>query len=239
VRESAFGDQADGVRLLWGERDQPRSGPRPTLTLARITAAAIEIADAEGLGAVTMQRVAGKVEVTKMALYRYVPGRAELVTLMIDTALGDAPDLAVATDWRAALREWSARMFEVLRRHSWSLDAVASRRIVGPNELGWMEAGVAALTDTGLDGAEALDVVFVLTGHLRNIAAQSSVAATEAGSGSVLSELLAEHGARFPALTRAVTSAAVTGGQDNALEFGLARILDGVGLHIARRRQSS
>jgi AcrR family transcriptional regulator len=238
VRESVFGDQAASVALLWGARDRPRSGPRPTLTLARITAAAIEIADTEGLAAVVMQRVAGKVDVTKMALYRYVPGRAELVTLMVDAAIGAPPDLAEGAGWQATLREWSRRMLDVLHRHAWLLEAMVAQRVPGPNELGWLEAGVATLADTGLDGGEALDVVFVLTGHLRNIAQLSSAAATEAASGSMLVELLVEHGAGYPALRAAVTAAASGAGQDKALDFGLARILDGVQLLITRRRQS-
>src|ERR1700684_4122158 len=80
--------------LLWGIPDRPRRGPRPSLSLARIVTEAISLADAEGLSNLSMQRLAERLGCAKMALYRYVPGKAELEALMLDTALGAAPDPA-------------------------------------------------------------------------------------------------------------------------------------------------
>ncbi|WP_233220248.1 TetR/AcrR family transcriptional regulator, partial [Micromonospora sp. RP3T] len=77
--------------LLWGAPVGPRRGPRPTLSPAVVARAGIAVADADGLDGLTMQRVAESLAVTKMALYRYVPGRAELVALMLDAALGEPP----------------------------------------------------------------------------------------------------------------------------------------------------
>lgn len=94
AKESVFGDQAGSVELLWERRERPRSGPKPAHSIEQITKAAIEIADADGLAAVAMQRVASKLGFTKMALYRYVAGRSELIALMIDAALGAPPELA-------------------------------------------------------------------------------------------------------------------------------------------------
>jgi len=79
--------------LLWGTRDRPRRGPRPSLSLDRIVAEAISLADAEGLANLSMQHLAERLGCAKMALYRYVPGKSELVALMVDTALGDPPQL--------------------------------------------------------------------------------------------------------------------------------------------------
>src|SRR3984957_4776793 len=78
--------------LLWGTRDRPRRGPRPSLSLDRIVAAAISLADEEGLANLSMQRLAERLGCAKMALYRYVPGKSELVALMVDAALGDPPE---------------------------------------------------------------------------------------------------------------------------------------------------
>ena len=78
--------------LLWGTRDRPRRGPRPSLSLDRIVAEAISLADAEGLANLSMQHLAERLGCAKMALYRYVPGKSELVALMVDAALGDPPE---------------------------------------------------------------------------------------------------------------------------------------------------
>ena len=78
--------------LLWGTRDRPRRGPRPSLSLDRIVAEAISLADEEGLANLSMQRLAERLGCAKMALYRYVPGKSELVALMVDAALGDPPE---------------------------------------------------------------------------------------------------------------------------------------------------
>src|ERR1700729_3685391 len=77
--------------LLWGARDRPRRGPRPSLSLERIVTEAISLADAEGLANLSMQHLAERLGCAKMALYRYVPGKAELVALMLDGGLGDPP----------------------------------------------------------------------------------------------------------------------------------------------------
>jgi AcrR family transcriptional regulator len=82
--------------LLWGSPQRPKRGPKPSLTLQRIVAEAIEHADAEGLASLSMQRLAERLGCAKMALYRYVPGKAELEALMLDAALGAAPDPAAA-----------------------------------------------------------------------------------------------------------------------------------------------
>ncbi|WP_432758609.1 TetR/AcrR family transcriptional regulator [Streptomyces lydicamycinicus] len=90
-KHSVFGDQAGSVELLWGGRERPSRGPKPALSLERITRTAIALADTGGLGAVSMQRVAAELDFTKMSLYRYVPGKSELVALMIDRAMGEPP----------------------------------------------------------------------------------------------------------------------------------------------------
>lgn len=104
INRSGVEDQAGTVALLWGARPQPTRGPKPALSLERIAQAAVQVADADGLAAVSMQRVATELGVTKMALYRYVPGKAELIALMVDTAAGQPPLLdRGAGGWRAQL----------------------------------------------------------------------------------------------------------------------------------------
>ncbi|MFC8042590.1 TetR/AcrR family transcriptional regulator [Nocardia sp. NPDC057353] len=137
------------LERLWGVERRPTRGPKPALTPERIAAEAIALADADGLATLSMQRLAERLGFTKMSLYRYVPGKAELVALMLDTALGEPPELP-AGDWRAGLSRWCATLYERFRAHPWALEVAVGSRPVGPNEMAWMEAALTALADTGL-----------------------------------------------------------------------------------------
>ncbi|WP_241825145.1 TetR/AcrR family transcriptional regulator [Micromonospora sp. CB01531] len=223
--------------LLWGTPSGPRRGPRPTLTLDAIARSGIAIADADGLDGLTMQRVAESLDVTKMALYRYVPGKAELVALMLETAMGEPPPPRTGADWRGQLDDWARQLFDRFRRHPWANAATVGPRLPGPNELAWLERVVAALTGTGLTGGEQLDVAVLLVGHARNLAQHATATAEtprqprEAG----FATLLRGREERFPALDAALRSAAAEAAGDQALDFGLARILDGIEALIAAR----
>ncbi|MFB8102474.1 TetR/AcrR family transcriptional regulator [Streptomyces sp. NPDC056007] len=83
------GDIARSLELLWGTGDRPSRGPKPGLTLDRIVTAAVAVADAEGLSAVSMRRLSTELGTGTMSLYRYVPGKAELLDLMLDRVLGE------------------------------------------------------------------------------------------------------------------------------------------------------
>ncbi|MFC4135370.1 TetR/AcrR family transcriptional regulator [Hamadaea flava] len=227
----------DGLELLWSARPQPKRGPKPALSTEQIARKGIEIADAEGLAAVSMQRVAADLGYTKMSLYRYVPGKAELVALMADLAIGSPPPLT-GDGWRDRLNAWAQALLPGFAEHPWTIEATTGPRILGPNEVAWMEAALSALDETGLKGWERMDAVVVLAGHVRTIATQLSATPTgdpERQLGTVLFEIMRDHGDRFPAVNAALTSTLTEGGQDHALDFGLARILDGIGVLIASR----
>lgn len=227
------------TELLWGKEPARTRGPKPAVTLTAIAEVAIAIADAEGLDAVSMQRVAGELPVTKMALYRYVPGKTELVAVMSDLAMGGPPDHP-ALPWREALRTWAVDLYDGFTRHPWLLQSTIGRRLLGPNELSWMERGVAALADSRLSGGEQLDSILVITSHVRNIAQQSTTfpghttGLTEEDMQQSLAEILSTEADRFPHLTTAMRTSA--GSENQGLEFGLARILDGLELLISGRK---
>ncbi|GAA1566278.1 TetR/AcrR family transcriptional regulator [Kribbella hippodromi] len=226
------------TELLWGNQPAPSRGPKPAVTLAAIAEVAIRIADTEGLDAVSMQRIAGELPVTKMALYRYVPGKTELVAVMSDLAMGGPPDRP-ELPWREALRTWAMDLYEGFTKHPWLLQSTIGRRLLGPNELAWMERGVAALTSTGLSGGEQLDSILVITSHVRNIAQQSttfpghSTGLTEEDMQQALGTILSTESDRFPHLTAAMRTS--PGSENQGLEFGLDRILDGLDLLIQRQ----
>ncbi|GAB2962054.1 TetR/AcrR family transcriptional regulator [Saccharothrix stipae] len=227
-----------GAGLLWGSRE-PARPPRLALTVDRIAAAAIEVADAQGMASVSMQQVAAGLDVTKMALYRHVASKAELVAVMIESAVGEPPDLrAVPGGWRPRLVRWADLMRETWQRHPWLPAATTGERMTGPREVGWTEAAVAALDDTGLDGGERMDAVFLLSGHIRNTRSATSAGTQPWTESKHLRSVLHEHRDRFPALHEAARS--IDGApRDNGWEFGLTRILDGLEVLIEARRRSA
>ncbi|MGM1063216.1 TetR/AcrR family transcriptional regulator [Saccharothrix sp. Mg75] len=231
----AMTDDDLGADLLWGTRDKPARPTRPALTVDRIAAAAIGLADAEGMGAVSMQQVAARLDVTKMALYRHVANKAELVAVMVESAVGEPPDLSgVPGGWRARLVRWADLMREAWRRHPWLPAVTAGDRRSGPREVGWTESAVAALEGTGLSGGERMDAVFLLSGHIRNTQSSATAGTQPWTSDRHLRAVLREHGDRFPALHEAARS---SGGSahDNGWRFGLDRILDGLAVLIDSR----
>jgi AcrR family transcriptional regulator len=231
-------DLRAGLALLWGEQDRPTRGPKPSLTPHRIAAAAAELADAEGLDAVSMNRVAAGFGVSAMALYRYVPGKSELVELMVEAVLAEVPDLSPAgPGWRPRIEEWARRSWAVYRAHPWLLAATAMRRqMMGPNQLGWLDAALAALAPTGLPAAQQHRVFVLVAGLVRNIAQQHADfdADHDREFGRLTGELLTRHADRFPALTKAIADGAFAPDAGDPLAFGLDRILDGVQALIDR-----
>jgi AcrR family transcriptional regulator len=233
--DDAGGGSTRGIDLLWGEAGRPSRGPKPGLTVRRIALAAIAIADAEGLAAVSLQRVAGEVGVTTTALYRYLPGKTELINLMIDMGIGEPPDLdRMPGGWRPKLEEWARRLWAILHAHPWASQASAQVRPMGPNELGWLESAIGALTGTGLTAGELFDAAAVLSGHVRSMA-QAQQQATGEQWEPAITRVLQKHGDRYPAMMAAIGSGALSPSDNDGLEFGLRCVLDGLGVLIAER----
>jgi AcrR family transcriptional regulator len=241
--------------LLWGTGQRPRRGPKPSLSLERIVTEAIALADAEGLANLSMQHLAERLGCAKMALYRYVPGKAELVALMVDAALGDPaqPPAQPAQightaetgqtaapgeqPWRAVLRLWATTIFGRYRVHPWAIEASAGARPIGPHEMAWLETALAALAGTGLTGPERLDAVVLLNGHVRSLV-QVTLAGQEDLEAEIarqVSAALSANPGRYPQVLAAFSDSPQPGGRDNALHFGIDRILDGLAALIAAR----
>jgi AcrR family transcriptional regulator len=223
--------------FLWGSRSPSpgRRGPKAALSLDQIADTAIAIADADGLAAASMQRVAADLGYTKMSLYRYLPGRAEMVALMVERALAPAPVLPEG-DLRIALGDWARALLDGFVRHPWTLSATVGPRLIGPNELTWMESALRALAGTPLTGGERLDVMVVLVGHARMLAEQVVSRLSESELSGAMAAVIAHRGDEFPELSAAIADAAATGGQNQAFDFGLERILDGLEALIRSRR---
>jgi len=155
-----------GLDLLWGRRERGRRGPRPGLSADAIAAAAIRLADAEGLDAVAMARVAAKLGVTTMALYRYVANKDELLQLMWNAAALGAEHLVIEGDgWRSRLRSWAVIQRDMLDLHPWITQMPMAAPPVAPNSLHFVERGLATMDETGLPDASKLQVIGLLSSY--------------------------------------------------------------------------
>jgi AcrR family transcriptional regulator len=228
------------IELAWGLRDAGTRGPKRGLTLDRIVGAGIKVALTEGLGALSMARIATELGVGTMSLYRYVAAKDELLTLMVDQALGRPPAAGAGEDWRVGLRRWAEALRAAYRRHPWSLRVPISAPPLGPNNIAWLDNALAALAATPLSEQAKLSTVLLLSGFVRNdatltadFAAGSGGEMVMPGYGVMLGRLVDPE--QLPALHRAIQSGSLDDEDDPDVEFdfGLARILDGVDVLIA------
>jgi AcrR family transcriptional regulator len=256
VEYKGRGDPRRSLELLWRTRPEPTRGPKPSLTIDEIVVAAIEIADREGLAAVTMRRIAQQLRVGAMSLYTYVPGKAELLDLMLDAVFGeDRPKQSAGASWRERLAAHAHADWEMYHRHPWMLHVSDARSLLGPNEIALLEAALATITGLGLSGREMMATVSMVSSYVRG-AAQLAVEASRAADETGITDeqwwqlrepLLDEvfDAERYPT----IASVGLDGGfspesGDNSythqlaiedFEFGLGRILDGVENYIAGR----
>ena len=240
--ERRGGDSRQHRRRL-GVRERPHKGPKPALSLPRIVDAAVRVADAEGLDAVPMGRVAAELGAAPMSLYRHVSAKDELLTLMADAAWGDSPGLpAPGEGWRAGLSRWAWALRAGAKRHPWVVRIPLNSLPIMPREVAWFEHALACMRDTGLTEARKASVIMLLAGYVRNLATtEAGIAAAIQASGMSPAEWMSSYAGllrqltdpqRFPALTAAGVFDAEDGPDDEFI-FGLDRILDGIEVLIA------
>ncbi|MFD3699070.1 TetR/AcrR family transcriptional regulator [Streptomyces sp. NPDC058646] len=238
------------LEMAWGLRERPGKGPRPSLTLPRIVDAAVALAAAEGMEAVSMGRVAKELGVSTMSLYRYVTAKEELYILMSDAGVGAPPPLppeAQEWDWRELFAHWAYGQRAVLMANTWILRIPITAAPVSPNQLAWMERGLAALAGTGLDEGEKISAIILVGGLVRNEATmaadmtdaiiKSGVSPDQVMGQYVRTLRLMTRPDTHPAVTRLLESDAFTGSEepDFQFSFGLTRILDGLADLISSR----
>jgi AcrR family transcriptional regulator len=220
------------LQILWEQPESPRR--ERGLSRHRIVAAAIELADAEGLSALSMARLAERLGCGTMSLYRHITNKDELVVFMLSAAPGPPPGSANA-NWRAALTDWAAGLWDVYHRHPWVLHAAAAGAPVDPGQLAWLDSGLAALHETALAERDKLAAVMAILHFVRGAAALDLEAgdAARPDFGAVLRRVVTAD--RFPALAAAVADGVFdVRDDDRGTDFrsGLDQILDGVAARI-------
>jgi AcrR family transcriptional regulator len=143
---------------LW-TRSEP-GARKPRLGRAELASVAIRIADAEGIDAVSMRRLATELDVGTMTLYHYVRTKDELLALMVDELLDEllVPDDELPADWRAAMTAIACRSRDALRRHPWVFDVAGDPRIC-PNAMRHFDQSWRAVSGFDTDIATRLDVI--------------------------------------------------------------------------------
>src|SRR5215469_4621666 len=155
--------------LLWGRRERGRRGPRPGLSADAIVDAAVRIADAEGLEAISMARVAAELGFTTMSLYRYVASKDELLQLMFNASALGAESLVIEGDgWRPRLRSWAIIQREMLDRHPWITQMPMPAPPLAPNSLHFVERGLEVMDETGLSDMDKLRIIGLLSSYTLN-----------------------------------------------------------------------
>lgn len=181
------------VALAWGLAAAPQRGPKRELSLERIVEAAIAIADAEGLAAVTMQRVAQSFDFTTMALYRYVATKDELHQLMLDAAFGDTIRPVAAPDWRAGLDGFIRALLEGYRSHPWALDIPLEAHVhLMPGQLRAADSALRAMRSLEVPAETKLALLIVLSSFVRGFAAVAREVLSEEEPEEATRELLRE-----------------------------------------------
>jgi AcrR family transcriptional regulator len=246
---SGSGDPRKSLELLWGLQPTPTRGPKPALTVGQIVEAAVRIADAEGLSAMSIRRVADELGVGAMTLYRYFPGKGELIDVMLDTVYGELPLREVRGDWRTRLDEVARENRRLYLDHPWLLQVGVSRPPLGPHVMAKYEWELSAIEGIGLSDVE-MDAAVALVNGFVQAAVRGAVEARQVILRSGITDkewwlahepLLDKIGdtKKFPLASRVGTTVGhefdAPYDSEHSFEFCLARVLDGIAALLRSR----
>jgi AcrR family transcriptional regulator len=232
------------IRLLWRHLAGgiPEAPKRSGVTVDAIVDAAIGIADAEGLEALSMRRIADALEVSSMTPYSYVPGKAELLDLMLDTVAARSPSTVdPGADWRTRVTAVADDNRQLCRSHPWTLHLGTSRPVLGPGLLKKYDRELGAFDGIGLGDVEMDAALTHLLGFVRESVVaerQAEAADDDARWWEAVAPVLAEviDGSAFPLASRVGSAAGAAHGAatdpDYVYRFGLARFLDGIDARV-------
>jgi AcrR family transcriptional regulator len=214
-------------------RTMSRAEPRNRLSRERVLQAAMAHADAGGLEALTMRRLAEVLGVAPMALYRHVANREDLIDGLIDVVFGEIDLPEAAGDWRRAMRQRAISLRDFLLRHRWAIGFMESRANPGPASLRHHDAVIGSLRAGGFDMAMAAHAYSLLDAYIYGFALTKMSLPFDDTSdiADVAQEMLEPFPAgEYPNLLAFITEHAMQPGYDFAdeFEYGLDLILDGL-----------
>lgn len=216
----------------WGLNPGTRVASDAGLSTARIVQAAIELADEDGLAALSIRKLGQRLGAGTMAAYRHIDSRDDLVILMVDVALGP-PDAGIvaAPTWQLGLTRWAEAISDRYRAHPWLIDAAISGFPTARNRALWLEYVLEVLEATGLGMQDMLDTALLIDGHARNtayLARELARAASAGGFGPIDWVVPLIDPATFPMLSKVMTTGELEDETEQTMDFGLARIIAGL-----------
>lgn len=236
--------------LLWEDRSRSTRGPKAAFTPDDVVQTAMQIADEDGLGAVTMHAVAARIGLTTMALYRYFPNKEALLDAIVDAGLGSPPrPTEPGGNWRDEVAQWSRAKQEMLCARPWLAELPFVAAPHGPNWLRWLEALTEPLARTGLSSPDIGEMISVIDGFTRGASDTAISLARARARGTSEAEWAAAVGAdlgraigdlRFPKFAALLTtpSDGKPRRMDESFDFCLQRVLDGIELYVNSPKQS-
>lgn len=235
-------------QLLWEDRSPSTRGPKAAFAPDDVVRAAMDIADQEGLSAVTMQAVSAQLGFTTMAVYRYFPNKEALYDAIVDAAMGlpPAPGSPRGT-WREEVTRWAHGKRAMLCSRPWLAELPFVAAPHGPNWLAWLEALAGAFTGTRLNPADLGQMISVIDGYTRGASDTSISLARARARGISEQEWAAAVGAdlgravgdpRFAKFAAILTAPPMGRARtmEESFDFGLQRVLDGIEQYLTRPR---
>lgn len=234
------------IELLWDPPVAPPSrGPKPKIALDDVITAAIGVADAEGLANLSMRKVATGLGVGAMSLYTYVPGRSELLELMVNRVHGELELPAADLPWRPSVEHQVKQRWQLYERHPWLLDLNMARMPVGPHVMDTDEALYAAVCRAGFQGSEAVSATNLIIWQLLGAARSQLVEADETRRTGTSAEAYWNSRAsfwetyfdydRYPTMAAIWSAGGFDDEQAHAFDRQLSRLLDGLEASLDHR----
>jgi AcrR family transcriptional regulator len=202
---------------------------REPVSRERALTAAVAIADAEGIGSLTMRRLAQELGVEAMSLYHHVANKDEVLDGITDLVVSEIRVPPSGTHWRTAMRDRAISAHDVLLAHPWAAMMIMSRFNVGPGMTRYLDATLGRLREAGFSIHGALDAWHTLDSHIYGFTLQELQLPFDASDNAQVSadSLELVDPAQFPYVVEVVTEVSRTGRVER-FEFGLELILDGL-----------
>ena len=245
MRKKVNSDQAEAIpvpkqvtSLIW-TRPERVHHERPALSREQIVRVALEMADTEGIDAISLRRIAARLKVSAMALYWYIERKEDVFELMVDAAYGEVPlPEAGSGDWRSQFQEIAVQIRVMMHRHPWFASLIGHRAILGPNALRQSDYLLSIVSQLGFDMTtnvsllsmfNAYIVGFVL-GEMGEAEAQRRTGLSqqewqEQVASYVQEQIIAS--GRYPHLARSIVEGEERPA-DEIFIFGLTRLLEGI-----------
>jgi AcrR family transcriptional regulator len=199
-----------------------------TLTRERVAEAALGLVDRDGLDGLSMRRLADALGVGTMTLYGYFRSKRELLDAVVDAAVSDRPLPRPGGRWREQLRELLLAARRNLVRHPGLVEIRVRQPVLQPEALRFSEAGLRILRGAGFDTREATLSFRLVFSYIFGFAAFSPAEAVEEDRAAAAAAIRALPPDEYPELAAASEEAAAAMGGEEAFEYGLDRILDGL-----------